>query len=61
MFAFCIWDSRNESLFLARDRFGIKPLFYAYYNGKFAFASEIKAILSDPDFKRTIEIEALAS
>jgi len=61
MFAFCIWDSNNESLFLARDRFGIKPLFYANYNGKFVFSSEIKSILSDPEFRRTINSKALAA
>lgn len=61
MFAFCIWDARSETLFLARDRFGIKPLFYAYYDGKFVFASEMKAILADPHFKRGVEPEALAS
>jgi asparagine synthase (glutamine-hydrolysing) len=61
MFAFCIWDSRNESLFIARDRFGIKPLFYAYYDGKFVFSSEIKSILSDPGLRRTIDSEALAA
>lgn len=61
MFAFCIWDSQKEQLFLARDRFGIKPLFYAHYNGKFVFASEIKSILADPELKRTIDPEALAS
>jgi asparagine synthase (glutamine-hydrolysing) len=61
MFAFCIWDAKAETLFLARDRFGIKPLFYAFYDGKFVFASEMKAILSDPEFKRGVEPEALAS
>jgi len=61
MFAFCIWSARTETLFLARDRFGIKPLFYAFHQGKFVFASEMKAILSDPDFKREVEPEALAS
>lgn len=61
MFAFCIWDSRNESLFIARDRFGIKPLFYANYGGKFVFSSEMKSILSDPGLGRTIDREALAA
>ena len=45
MFAFVIYDLKNKSLFLARDRLGIKPLYYYYKNGKFIFASEIKAIL----------------
>lgn len=61
MFAFCIWDLRNETMFLARDRFGIKPLFYARYNGKFVFASEIKSILADHEFKRAVDREALAA
>lgn len=45
-FAFCIWDSNNQQFFAARDRFGIKPLFYAEHNGKLYFASEIKALLA---------------
>ena len=48
MWAFCIWDARNNKLFCSRDRFGIKP-FYYYFDGKmFAFASEIKALLQLP-------------
>ncbi len=61
MFAFCIWDSIQNAMFIARDRFGKKPLFYAQYNDKFVFSSEIKAILSDSLFKRSIDDEALAS
>jgi asparagine synthase (glutamine-hydrolysing) len=61
MFAFAIRDERRDRLFLARDRFGKKPLFYAAYGGKFVFASEMKAILADPDFRREIDDEALAS
>ncbi|HLG23233.1 MAG TPA: asparagine synthase (glutamine-hydrolyzing) [Candidatus Manganitrophaceae bacterium] len=61
MFAFCVWDAKGKSLFLARDRVGIKPLFYAEYDGKFVFASEMKSILSDPGFDRAIDREALAS
>jgi asparagine synthase (glutamine-hydrolysing) len=61
MFAFAIRDLRHDRLFLARDRFGKKPLFYASYNGKFVFASEMKAILTDPAFARQIDEEALAA
>lgn len=61
MFAFCILDCKDESMFIARDRLGIKPLFYSSYNGKFAFASEMKSILSDTNFNRIIEDESLAS
>jgi asparagine synthase (glutamine-hydrolysing) len=61
MFAFAIRDERRDILFLARDRFGKKPLFYAVYDGTFVFASEMKAILVDPRFTRQIDEEALAS
>jgi asparagine synthase (glutamine-hydrolysing) len=61
MFAFAIRDERRDILFLARDRFGKKPLFYAVYDGTFVFASEMKAILADPRFTRDIDEEALAS
>jgi asparagine synthase (glutamine-hydrolysing) len=44
MWAFAIWDSEKKQLFLSRDRFGKKPLFYSFVNGKFIFASEMKAI-----------------
>jgi len=60
MFAFAIWDARSKKLFLARDRMGIKPLFYGEYNGTFYFASEMKAILIDPNFPREIDEAALA-
>jgi len=55
MFAFAIWDSTNKSLFLARDRVGIKPLYY-YLNEKFiSFGSEIKALFADPAVTREID------
>lgn len=60
MFAFAIWDASERSLFLARDRFGIKPLFYGEYEKGFSFASEMKAILADDRFPRGIDDRALA-
>ncbi len=59
MFAFCIYDVRKKKLFMARDRAGNKPFYYAQYNGKFIFASELKAILCDPEFPREIDYRAL--
>jgi asparagine synthase (glutamine-hydrolysing) len=61
MFAFAIWDTRQSKLFLARDRFGIKPLFYGEHGDKFYFASEMKAILADGTVSRDIDEVALAS
>ncbi|HVN94219.1 MAG TPA: asparagine synthase (glutamine-hydrolyzing) [Terracidiphilus sp.] len=49
MFAFAIWDGRRKSLFLARDRVGIKPLYYWLSKSSLVFGSEIKAILADPE------------
>jgi asparagine synthase (glutamine-hydrolysing) len=59
MFAFAIWDEKRQRLFLARDRLGIKPLYYAAVNGAFVFGSEIKAILQYPGIGRDIDQEAL--
>jgi asparagine synthase (glutamine-hydrolysing) len=57
MFAFAIWDDRQRVLFLARDRVGIKPLYYSLSNRSLIFASEIKAILADPEIKAEIAPE----
>lgn len=61
MFAFAIWDKRHKELFIARDRVGIKPLFYAEHNEVLYFASEMKAILKVPGFPRYMDETALAS
>jgi asparagine synthase (glutamine-hydrolysing) len=61
MFAFLIWDERNRQLFVARDRFGEKPLFYARLpDGGIAFASEMKALLRDPRIDAAVDEETLA-
>jgi asparagine synthase (glutamine-hydrolysing) len=59
MFAFAIWDKQNQELFLARDRYGIKPLYYTFAENKFIFASEQKAILQHFSYKKEIDKEAL--
>ncbi|HUQ32939.1 MAG TPA: asparagine synthase (glutamine-hydrolyzing) [Pyrinomonadaceae bacterium] len=59
MFAFAIWDTRTEELFLARDRVGKKPLLYALVNNQLIFGSEFKALLEHPDISREINPEAI--
>ena len=59
MFAFALWDARQRSLFLARDRIGIKPLYYYHRDGRFIFGSEIKAILACPAVSRELNPQAL--
>jgi asparagine synthase (glutamine-hydrolysing) len=59
MFAFAIWDTRTEELFLARDRVGKKPLLYALANGGLIFGSEFSALLEHPDISREIAPEAI--
>ena len=59
MFAFAIWDQRNQHLVLARDRLGIKPLYYLWDGKRLLFGSEIKAILAYPGVLRDINIQAL--
>jgi len=59
MFAFVIWDKTRQELFLARDRYGIKPLYYIFQGQYFIFASEQKAILQHPAVSRDIDLETL--
>jgi len=59
MFAFGIWDARRDELFLARDRLGKKPLFFHVSPGRFAFASELKALLALPDWQPQISPGAI--
>lgn len=59
MFGFAIWDGRNRSLFLARDRVGIKPLYYFLDKQFIAFGSELKAILADPAIPREVDPELI--
>ncbi|WP_110929054.1 asparagine synthase (glutamine-hydrolyzing) [Bacillus massiliglaciei] len=60
IFAFAIWDEKEQKLFMGRDRLGVKPLFYTEKNGGFIFGSELKALLAHPDVKAEIDREGLA-
>ena len=60
MFAFAIWDQRQQRLFLARDRLGKKPLYYALVGNTLIFGSENKALLAYPGIDRTLDVEALS-
>jgi asparagine synthase (glutamine-hydrolysing) len=59
MFGLAVWDERAQSLLLARDRVGIKPLYYSEAGGRLAFASELKALLELPEVGRELDWEAL--
>lgn len=60
MFAFALWDEREQSLHLVRDRLGIKPLYYGWVNGAFVFGSELNAIKAFPGFNSIIDRNSLA-
>ncbi len=55
MFSFAVWDGRDNSVFLARDRLGIKPLFYTIRDDRFLFASELKALIQDTTIPREVD------
>ncbi len=59
IFAFALWDSRKQSLLIARDALGVKPFYYAALNGRFAFASEIKALLHLVPEARELDVASL--
>ena len=59
MFAFALWDKQTGELVLARDRIGIKPLFYGWFGGTFWFGSELKALRALKDFKPELNVESL--
>jgi asparagine synthase (glutamine-hydrolysing) len=60
IYAFAIWDSKREQLFIGRDRLGVKPLFFTEHHKGLIFASEIKAILAHPEIKTEMDSEGLA-
>jgi asparagine synthase (glutamine-hydrolysing) len=60
MFALALWDARQQRLLLARDRMGIKPLYYTAFDGALIFGSELKALLMYPELPRTVDLVALS-
>lgn len=61
MFSIALWDKKEKTLCLARDRYGEKPLYYGWHKGSFIFASELKALIEHKDFEKRVCIEALNS
>lgn len=59
MFAIAVWDRRQHKLFLVRDRAGKKPLYYAIFNNRLLFASELRALILDPDLSREIDSQSV--
>ena len=59
MFGLAIWDQRSRTLLVARDRVGIKPIYYAELNGRLYFGSEMKSLLEAPGLPRAIDLDAL--
>ena len=59
IFAFALWDTKNQSLFMARDHFGVKPLYYTFVNNNLVFASEIKAIFKFPEVTAKLDSQGI--
>ena len=59
IFAFAIWNSRKKELFMARDHFGVKPLFYTIKNGSIIFGSEIKALFEYPGVEKFLDNQSI--
>ena len=59
MFAFALWDKKKKKLFLARDRFGEKPIYYSFQNNNFLFFSELKCLKALKEFKREIDKDSI--
>ncbi|MGE5329820.1 MAG: asparagine synthase (glutamine-hydrolyzing) [Deltaproteobacteria bacterium] len=59
MFCFVIWDSKTKELFIARDRYGVKPLYYSFIGNSFIFGSEQKVIIQHPEFKKNLDLEGM--
>ena len=60
IFSFAVWNSRKKKLFLARDHFGVKPLFYTINNNTFIFGSEIKALFEYPDIEKVLDSQGIS-
>ena len=60
IFAFAIWNQNDKKLFIARDHFGVKPLYYTLYNNNFIFASEVKAILKFPGIEPILNKQGIS-
>ena len=59
VFAFAIWNEKKQELFLARDHFGIKPLYYSHFDNSCIFASEVKSILAYPNFPVKVDSQGI--
>ena len=60
IFSFAIWNTKTQELFMARDHFGVKPLFYTEFDGGLLFASELKAIFKYPNFEKIIDSQGIS-